>query len=867
MGDTENKRFTFGKWLRQQRRTLDLTQQALADQVGCARITLRRIESGALKPSKDLTLILLEKVGIPAYERQTWLSFAHGLADLPVKQANPFSPPLRNNLPAPLTNFIGREKEQADVLALLTKHRLVTLTGAGGVGKTRLSIQVAERLLSEYPTGVWLVELAQLTDPALVLQAVCTTLSVKPEADTSALETLKDYLRAKKVLLVLDNCEHLLDACAQLCDVLLHACPQLRILASSREAMDFLGEQTYRVPSLSLPNSQSILQIIQASEAVRLFVERAAAIQSDFELTVSNAPFIAQICQRLDGIALAIELAASRVRLFKVEQLAARLDDAFSLLTSGNRTALPRQQTLHALIDWSYNLLSDEEKGFLRSLAVFMGGWTLEAAKAVGSNTNAFELLDRLMGKSLVSVDHVHESEARYYLLETIRQFSQEKLVESGEDGATRDRHLEYFVHLAEDNQARRKTVEQKSAFHQMKIEFDNFRAALAWSLDQASNGSHVAQGVRIANALDWLDASNEGLNWLQKGVALIPRGTFNFDLLRAKAMTNTASILINRGESKIAIEVLNESIELYHSIQPTDQRNWVNALLLLAHAYMEFDFSKSRAFAQESVAMARTLGEAGKWDLAWALHWEGCVAYQQTEYEQGKSLAQEGLAMFRQLGDNISTADMLHLLGQIEASMENYDAALQYYHQAKDIKVEHDLKTSAMFILNDISTSERRAGNYQAARLKIEECITQLRDRGNQFHLAGSLWQLGDVLINLGEIKQSTLHLQESLKILQDLPPSRYKGYCLFSLIKSFKLLGKFRDACLLLGVMDVEARKDIWQLTAYRKADYNQTYEAVKTALGATAFAKVYAEGQAMSLDQGVAYALEISNELFPI
>ena len=861
MGESESGRVSFGKWLRQKRRALDLTQEAFADQAGCARITLRRIESDALKPSKELALLLLEKAGIPQHEHEAWLPFARGLADLPLKQTISFPAPIRNNLPASLTTFIGREKEQADVIQLIHKHRLVTLTGSGGVGKTRLSIQVAEDLTSNYPNGIWLVELAPLTDPALVPQAVCAVLGVKPDGDTSALEALTNYLRSKKVLLVMDNCEHLVDACAQLCASLLRSCPDLRILASSREALAIFGEQAYRVPSLSLPNSKRILNIIQESEAVTLFVERAASVQPEFTLTESNAPFIAQICQRLDGIALAIELAASRVKMFKVEQIAARLDDAFGLLTGGNRAALPRQQTLHALIGWSYNLLSEEEKIFLQKLSVFMGGWTLEAAEAVSENKDALELLTHLIDKSLVSVDHQHGDEVRYYLLETIRQFSREQLVQNKEDHSTCERHLEYFANLSEDNRSRRKTASQKSAFQQMEIELDNFRTAMEWSLDSESNSINVTNGLRIANAIEWLDAPNEGLNWLQKGLALIPRGNFNDDLLRAGTLTNIAPLLINRGESTLAVEILKESIELYKSINPADKRGWVNALFLIAWATMDSDYILARAYTQESVAMARELGESGKWDLAWALHWEGCVAYRQTDYESGKSLVQEGLSIFRQLGDNISTADMLHLMGQIEASMENYHAALTYYHQAKEIKLEYELKTSAIFVLNDISTSERRLGNYEAARKKIEECIIYLRDKGNPFHLAGSLWQLGDVLINLNELEQSTIHLRESLQLLEYLPPSRYKGYCLFSLIKSLKLQGKVNDAALLLGAIEMEASKDIWQFSAHRKAEYDRTYEAIRTALGASVFDKIHTEGKAMTLDQGVAYALEIS------
>jgi class 3 adenylate cyclase len=304
-------------------------------------------------------------------------------------------PPLRsqenlpNNLPIQTTSFVGREREIAEVKALLGRTRLLTLTGSGGAGKTRLSLQVAADLLDQYADGVWLAELAPLTDPNLVPQTVAQVLGVREEPGRTITQTLVDYLRPKKLLLLLDNCEHLLTACAQLADTLLRACPDLRILASSREGLNIAGETTYRIPSLSLPpvgagqSVPSTPESLSQYEAVRLFIERAQSAQPSFTVTNQNAPAVAQLCYRLDGIPLAIELAAARVRALPVEQIAARLDDRFRLLTGGSRTALPRQQTLRALIDWSYDLLSPEEQTLLRRLSVFAGGWTLEAAEAV----------------------------------------------------------------------------------------------------------------------------------------------------------------------------------------------------------------------------------------------------------------------------------------------------------------------------------------------------------------------------------------------------------------------------------------------------------------------------------------------------
>lgn len=305
-------------------------------------------------------------------------------------------PPLRsldalpNNLPQQLTSFIGREQVIAEVLDIFKHTRLLSLTGSGGAGKTRLALQVAADLLEDYEDGVWLIELAVLADPNLVAQSVATTIGVREEPGRPILATLTDFLKAKKVLLVLDNCEHLLSACATLCDHLLRACPGLYILATSREGLNIAGETTYRVPSLGLPDpraQQAISDLVQV-EAVRLFVERAQAAQPGFQVNEQNAASLAQLCVRLDGIPLAIELAAARVKALSVDQINQRLDDRFRLLTGGSRTALPRQQTLRALIDWSYDLLTPEEQTLLRRLSVFAGGWTLEAAEAVCADSD-----------------------------------------------------------------------------------------------------------------------------------------------------------------------------------------------------------------------------------------------------------------------------------------------------------------------------------------------------------------------------------------------------------------------------------------------------------------------------------------------
>jgi predicted ATPase/DNA-binding XRE family transcriptional regulator len=382
---------SFGQWLRQHRRALDLTQEELAARVGCSAITLRKLEAEERRPSKQIAERLAEVLNVSPEARADFLRFARGdpfAAPYAAAAGRiPVIEPRRDNLPLQLTSFIGREREIADIGRLLTGSaaRLVTLVGTGGSGKTRLSQQAVTGVLPAFADGAWLVELAPLADPALVDSTTAVVLGLEPAPGRAPLAQLLDDLRPKHLLLVLDNCEHLLQACAELAESLLRVCPRLVILATSREGLGVPGESLYHVGSLSLAEADErpTPDTLAGSEAVRLFVERAADRLADFSLTEANAPAVDQICRQLDGIPLALELAAARVTVLPVDQIAARLNVRFQLLTGGSRTALPRHQTLQALIDWSYDLLSEPEARLLRRLAVFAGGWTLEAAEAV----------------------------------------------------------------------------------------------------------------------------------------------------------------------------------------------------------------------------------------------------------------------------------------------------------------------------------------------------------------------------------------------------------------------------------------------------------------------------------------------------
>ncbi|HVB08865.1 MAG TPA: helix-turn-helix domain-containing protein, partial [Bacillota bacterium] len=417
----------FGELLKGYRLAAGLTQEALAERAGLGVRSVQAVEGGGSRPRRDTLRRLADALALGASERALLLA-----AGTPAPRRSPAGDvpappsPARHNLPLAPSALIGREAERAVVLALLGEARLVTLTGSGGVGKTRLALAAAEALVEQYPDGVWLVELAALAEDRLVAQTVLETLGTPEEPSRPMLATLTDYLQDRLLLLLLDNCEHLVGACAALVEAVLRRCPGVRVLTTSREGLDVAGEQRYRVPSLPVPNLAHLPppERLAESAAVALFLARARERRPDFALTAQNARTVAHVCARLDGIPLAIELAAARVDSLGVEGLAARLDGCFRLLTGGPRTALPRQRTLRAALDWSYDLLTESEQLLLDRLSVFAGGWTLAAAEATcaGDGIEQWEILDLLgglVGKSLVQAEEAGGA-VRYGLLETV---------------------------------------------------------------------------------------------------------------------------------------------------------------------------------------------------------------------------------------------------------------------------------------------------------------------------------------------------------------------------------------------------------------------------------------------------------------
>ncbi len=419
----------------------------------------------------------------------------------PHKTMHPGMTQPNHNLPASLTTFIGRERERHEISRLLTHHRLVTLIGAGGIGKTRLALETAQALLHQFRDGVWFVPLESLTDEDLVPQTVASFLNVAETSEQPLVESLIHELRSRALLLLLDNCEHLSDACARLAETLLKSCPTLKILATSRDVLHLEGEAVYHVPPLTVPESQREQSAGEAvrSEAVQLFAERGVLVSSDFEITETNLATIARICNRLEGIPLAIELAAAHVDMFTPEEILNQLNRSFDLLASQTRSAMPRHQTMHASIEWGWNLLEEEERVFMRRMSVFQGGWTLHAAQAMQVG-NPRELTGVLVKKSFVVVHRQIEHETRYGFHEVVRSFAQEKLVEAGEEKTIRDRHLEYYLELSRQIEPALHGVDQESWLERLFVERDNIRAALEWAAR-----TNVQAGLYISNRLRML--------------------------------------------------------------------------------------------------------------------------------------------------------------------------------------------------------------------------------------------------------------------------------------------------------------------------------------------------------------------------
>ncbi len=561
------------------------------------------------------------------------------------------------NLPAEPNSFVGRDRDLSDLQLLISNVRVLTLCGPGGIGKTRLAIRLGWQLAGEFPDGVWLVELGSTADPVLAARQVATVLGVSEEHGRSAAATLADALRGRHLLLILDTCEHVVDAVADLAGLLIASCPQLRVVATSREPLRVRGETVWRVQPLSLPPEQAPLPGLAGPdpaaatehEAVQLFADRARAVRPGFQLTEDNCAHVVWICQTLDGVPLAIELAAARIRALSVEQIAARLDDRFRLLASGDRTAPPRQQTLQAAVDWSFELLTRDEQIMLRRLSVF-AGWSLEMAEQVCADeqipvSRVLDLLAALIDKSLVALEEELAGDARYRLLDTIRQYAADRLADSGEQETVRDRQLSCMLALVEEIDRRAFTsgaltwAEQVRLYRRISAEQGNFRAALTFCVDRRD----AERGLRLCSALrsPWVVQGDvtEGLSWFGRFMAVdepVPAG------VRARALMLSAELAFEYQDYLAAARSAQAAVAMcaaYPAASPA------GGLRLLALVSLRAGLAE-QALAQADAALAAAVAHADSWEQgltqvarATVLARSGQLADAQTGYETALSL------------------------------------------------------------------------------------------------------------------------------------------------------------------------------------------------------------------------------------
>ncbi|MEO8134062.1 MAG: tetratricopeptide repeat protein [Betaproteobacteria bacterium] len=776
-------------------------------------------------------------------------------------------PPLKtldgraHNLPIQLTSFVGREREMQEVKTLLRSSRLVTLTGSGGAGKTRLSLQIGADLIDDFADGAWLVQLAPLTDERLVPQAVATVLGLKEEPGVALTETLTQALKNKELLLILDNCEHLVEASASLCQALLSSCAGARILASSREALRVAGEAPYRVPSLATPDPKAPISVASLTlyAAVRLFIDRALAVKPSFQVDYTNAPAVASICHRLDGIPLAIELAAARVRSMSADEVNRRLDQRFRLLTGGSRTALPRQQTLRSLIDWSYDLLDETEQALLRRLAFFAGGWTLDAAEEVCSGEGIDEgaeldLLTSLSDKNLVLTEE-RNGVTRYRLLESVRQYARDRLLERGDEARWQARHLAYFVAMAEEAEPQLTGADQGVWLDRLETEHDNLRAALAWS---SVEGGDAAGGLRLAGALRrfWYVRGYLGEGRARLSELLAATSDMKVTASRANALSGAGVMAAQQGDYPAARVLYDESLAIRRQLG--DRVGTATSLGNLANlAAAQGDYSSARALHEESLAIRSVLGDRS--GIAMSLTNLGLIALEQADYPAARAWCEESLAMRRELGDRWGIAVSLNNLGLVALDQGDYPIARALHEESLAIRQELGDRVGIALSLNNLGDVSLHQGDWASARAVCEQSLAIFREVGERWGIGESLNNLGLAALDQGDSAAArTLH-EESLAIRRELGDQRGVAESLEGL------------ACVAFNLADPGRAVRIWAgaerlretigspLPPSDRPHYQCQVAAARAAFGdTTVFDLGWQEGRAMTLEQAIKYAL---------
>lgn len=761
------------------------------------------------------------------------------------------APVVPHNLPHQLTTFIGREREQREIIHLLQNKRMVSLVGAGGIGKTSLSVQIARKLLRDFSQGVWFIALDSLFDPALIASTVASVFGIREGRDRQIQERLIDSLRPKHALLVLDNCEHLLEGCAQLIIALLTNCPNIKVLATSREALGIPGEAVYTILSLPLPEGEhDSFEQLSEFESVQLFAERAGLALPSFRLTDQNIRAIVHICRKVDGIPLAIELAAARVNILQVDEILAQLEQSLALLASDSRIILPRHQTLRASMEWSWALLTEAEQTFLQQLSVFAGGWTLESAQAVFEG-DVLGLSAALATKSLIVVDRETDGRTRFRFHEIVREFAHEKLAQSGNEETVRGLHLKYFVRLAAVAEEELRGSTLISWLERLNDERNNLRTALHWAYR-----TDIEAGLYLAGSLRryWESANvREGIQWLEKFNDL--PDSLNFPIGRARALQTYAWLLTWFQRFRPARVAAEESLALYRAAG--DPRGEADALSCLANIWQFLDdFELARQLLHESLKIAISLKdvrrEAEVYDF---LGWD------RRDIQQGFLYWEKALSLYRQTGDQIALANILSVLGQfrildgeIERGEKLLDEAMVVWQANQRANIWENVK-----IARSILALMR--GDPEEANRLLQEALQAAQETGNRMSYSWIRVRMGHVAVRTGNMEEGYAILAE---MAESFRKDRYTIGATFALegIAHFAVAsGDLQRAARLIGWAEAMRRKVGEPRMRLEQADIDQLISECVTKMGEAPFSDAYEEGGNMSIEEAVACALQES------
>ncbi|MEZ4709886.1 MAG: tetratricopeptide repeat protein [Caldilineaceae bacterium] len=778
------------------------------------------------------------------------------------------------NLPIPLTSFVGRIAEMTTIKRLLNPAegatRLLTITGAGGSGKTRLAIQAATDLVDHFAQGVWWVELAALTEGEFVARAVAKTLGVTETPSEPLLETVAAHLRTRQLLLVLDNCEYLVDPVAHLVDFLLSRCPQLQILTTSRVPLNISGEILWQTPTMSLPDPQQILmaELLMPYESVRLFVERATALQPTFRLTLENAGAVVEICRQLDGIPLAIELAAARVKILPVEQIAAYLKGAigarFALLTQGNRAGLPRQQTLRAAVDWSYELLDDAERLLFRQLAVFRGGFTLEALGQVAiplaggafAIHHLLDLLTQLVDQSLVLVE-LHSGQNRYRMLETLREYALERWIDSPDLEAIQGRHAIFFAQLVEEAAPALVGAEQLRWLNRLESDYANLLAAMDYWVGEGGDRPLLMTSA-LSRFWDTRGYISEGRTWLAKALHTPRSATL---LARAKALNAAGWLAYRQSDYQAAYPLLTEGYALF--AQGNDELGAIEALQNLAIVEMRLgNYQSATQRIEQSLLLSRTIQHDRS--LSRALNLLGNLALDQGRHAEARASFLESTQICEQLGDQENIAAGHMNIGIAAHRMGHFAAARAEFETALTISRALGHKGLTGVVLRNLGRVALEQGDFAAARAYSEEALTILRLLDDKSNIGFTLAHLGLIARRVGDPQLALAYYRENLQLVFAVGHQRAIAAALENIAHLLSSIGQHQKAAVRFLGAAARLRQAISiPVAPNEQAEYEQTLAALRQHLTPTLFAAHWEEGQAAPLDAVVTEALELSGQ----